>query len=253
MKKVVFMTIILLGFIFLPVIAYAQEVSLSSAIPIQINDSGVQDGDIISSTEGGDYIRSKTEADAFIYGVVTLNPALYLYDKAAPDETPTITFGKAYVRVSSQNGEIKRGDPITSSTNPGVGVKATANGFIVGTAQEGYSASDPKQVGKILVAIDPRFTQFNSNILTTLFSLPNLTLTASPMNALRYLVAALIAIASFYIGFRFFGRASLKGVEAMGRNPLAKSSIIFVVVVNASLTFGVMLIGLTIAYIVVVF
>lgn len=252
MKKVIFIVAIAVSLIFVPLVC-AQELSLGSAIPIHMNEGGFQDGDIISLADGGGYIRTKTPADPFIFGVITLEPALYYYDKTVTTDTPAIGFGKAYVRVSSEKGVIKHGDPITSSTDPGVGVKATGNGYMLGTALEDYSVTDPKQISKILVAIDPRFAQFSSNILSTLFSAPSLTLSASPMNALRYLVAALILIISFYIGFRFFGRASLKGVEAMGRNPLAKSSIILVVVVNAVLTFGVMIIGLIVAYVVVVF
>lgn len=258
MKKVVLIAVVLIGFVVSPFVANAQEVdldeiSLGSAIPVQIIEKGFRDGDIITLAEGGGYMLAKSISDPLMFGVVSLEPALYLYDKNAKGDTPAIAFGKAYVRVSTEMGEIKKGDPITSSSNPGVGVKATNNGFILGTAIEEYKSSDPKQVGKILVAINPRFGQFNSNILSTLFSAPNLSLSATPLNALRYLVAGIIVIVSFYIGFRFFGRASLKGVEAMGRNPLAKKSIILVVVVNAFLTFGVMLIGLTIAYVVVVF
>ena len=232
---------------------FAQELSLGSAIPVHMNEGGSQDGDIISLADGGGYIRTKTPADTFIFGVITLAPSVYLYDKAATGEIPAITSGKAYVRVSSEKGVIKRGDLITSSSNPGVGVKAVGNGYILGAALEDYSVTDAKQVGKILVAVDPRFAQFSSNILSTLFSAPSLSLAATPSNILRYFVAAVIIIISFYIGFRFFGRASLKGVEAMGRNPLARSSIILVVVVNAALTFGVMIVGLIVAYLVVVF
>lgn len=237
----------------LSVPVYAQEISLGTAIPVRVNDGEPADGDIISVADGGGYVRTAILADPLMFGVVTLEPALYLYDKASEDEVPAISNGKVYVRVSTEAGPINQGDFVTSSTRPGVGVKAVANGYVLGTALEPYTEADPDQIGKILVDVDPRFVQTNRNILATLFSLPTLSLAATPMNALRYIIAALITIASFYIGFRFFGRASLKGVEAMGRNPLAKKSIILVVVVNASLTFGVMLIGLVLAYVVVVF
>lgn len=236
-----------------PFAVHAQDISLGTAIPVQVTDGEPADGDIISVTEGGGYVRTQILSDPLMYGVVTLEPALYLYDRSSEGEVPAVSSGRVYVRVSTEAGPINLGDFITSSTRPGIGIKAVSNGYILGTAQESYTEEDPDQIGKILVEVDPRFVQTNRNILSTLFSLPTLTLAASPMNALRYIIAALIIIISFYIGFRFFGRASLKGVEAMGRNPLAKKSIILVVVVNASLTFGVMLIGLILAYVVVVF
>lgn len=251
MKKIV-LVVLFLSLIF-PVAASAQEVSLGTATPGKVTDGEPADGDIISVTEGGGYVRTSIIADPLMYGVVTFEPALYLYDKAAEDEVPVVNSGRVYVRVSTEAGPINEGDFITSSTRPGIGIKAVANGYVLGNAQESYTESDPDQIGTILVEVNPRFVQTNRNILSTLFTLPTLSLAANPMNALRYIIAGLITIVSFYIGFRFFGRASLKGVEAMGRNPLAKKSIILVVVVNAALTFGVMLIGLVLAYVVVVF
>jgi hypothetical protein len=253
MRKIILSVLVLLGFILFPLVVRAQEVSLGTALPVKVTDGKPADGDIISVAEGGGYIRTKIFADPLMFGVITLEPALYLYDKAVADEFPAVNSGKIYVRVSTEAGPINQGDFITSSTRAGVGMKAVTNGYVLGTAQESYTEANKEQVGKILVEVNPRFVQTNRNILSTLFSLPTLSLAATPMNALRYIIAALITIVSFYIGFRFFGRASLKGVEAMGRNPLAKKSIILVVVVNASLTFGVMLIGLLLAYVVVVF
>lgn len=253
MKRIVVFIVLFLAFFSLGKLVIAQEVSLSTALPVKVIDGKAIDGDILSLTQGGDYIHSKVTGDPLMFGVVTLSPALYLYDKAAKDEVPAVTSGKTYVRVSTAMGTIKKGDFITSSERPGVGVKAVSNGYVLGVAQENYTEAKADQIGLILVEVDPRFIQNNRNILSTLFSLPTLSLAATPLNALRYLIAAIITAISFYIGFRFFGRASLKGIEAMGRNPLAKRSIILVVILNATLTFGVMLIGLAVAYAVVVF
>lgn len=237
-----------------PLSAHAQtiDVSLGAAVPVRIAQEDVPDGSIISSQEGGGFVLSTTQYDPFLYGVVTLEPALYLYDKAAENEYPAVSEGKIYVRVSTANGTIARGDAITSSEIPGVGIKATDNGYILGYAEEPYEAASTEEEGKILVTIDPHFAQFNTNIFNTLTSLPRMTFSATPLNLIRYLLAGLVGVISFYVGFRFFGRASLKGVEAMGRNPLARSAIITIVVINAGLTIGVMLIGLFVAYLILV-
>ncbi len=252
MKRGIVVAVLFVISLVLPIVVHAQETSLSAATPVRVSGA-VGDGDIISLKSGGVYSRTNIEADPLMFGVITMSPALYLYDKDSMNEFPATAKGKAEVRVSTAKGSIKKGDFITSSTMPGVGVKATNNGYVLGTADEDYIEVKPDQIGKILVEVDPRFIQSNSNILSTLFQLPSLSLAATPNNALRYLVAAILTIISFYVGFRFFGRASLKGIEAMGRNPLAKSSIILVVVVNAALTFGIMIIGLVVAYAVVVF
>jgi hypothetical protein len=48
--------------------------------------------------------------------------------------------GVAYVKYNSQNGTIKKGDPVTTSTEAGVGMKATQSGIIVGIAEEDATA-----------------------------------------------------------------------------------------------------------------
>lgn len=246
-------TIVLIFAFVMPALANAQDVSLGTATMVQMTDKGAGDGDIVSTQNGGGYKRSAILYDPFMFGVVTLNPAVYLYDKSLNDGLPVINSGKAYVRVSSLNGDIKRGDSLTSSIVPGVAVKATDNGYILGTAEEPYVSSDKKKVSKILVTVDPHFAQINNNLAKLLFSVPQLGFSAailSPITALRYLLAALIAAASFFLGFRFFGHASTKGVEAIGRNPLARQMILVSVGVNAALTVGVMLFGFVVAYII---
>lgn len=251
-KKIVVLTISLV-FLNLGVVKiFAQETSLGSAIAVPINESRVEDGDIISAKEGGVYTLAKIPFDPLLYGVVSLNPAIYLYDRAASGNVPVARSGLVTVRVSTEKGEIRKGDSITSSTTPGVGVKATDNGFVIGTAQEGYSSADVKAVGRILISIDPHFAQLNNNLFNSLFSLPRLSFSASPMNTFRYVVAAIVGLISFFIGFRFFGKASLEGVLAMGRNPLAKKSIILIVAVNAFLTIAVMIVGFVVAYMILV-
>ena len=62
--------------------------------------------------------------------------------------------GKAIVRVNTTNGDIKVGDYLTSSEVPGVAVKATQSGWVVGQAFEGFSGSGE---GSVLANIAPGF------------------------------------------------------------------------------------------------
>jgi len=254
-----FPIVIIFLFIFCLIFVFqvkAQDISLGIATGVEISEKGVQDGDIISSKAGGGYVRSKIAYDPFLFGVVSLNPGVYLYDKAAKNITPIINSGKAYVRVSTEKGAISRGDRITSSTNPGVGIKAIENGYIVGTAEEDYKTTNTKQIGKILISVDPRFAQINSNLAATLFTLPRLSFAEalrSPSTTLRYLLAGLITAGTLLLGFRFFGHVSTRGLEALGRNPLAKRSILIGIAINTILIVGVMLFGLAISYLILAF
>jgi len=259
MKKssvVIFLLLLFLVFTLKAHAQFALDPSLGTAITVDMGDEKAQDGDIISTKSGGGYIKSKISYDPFIFGVVSLQPAILLYDKSVTNGVPVITSGKAYVRVSTDGGEINVGDRITSSDTPGVGIKAEQNGYIIGTAEEEYKAADRKAVGNILVAIDPRFAQINSNLAATLFTFPRLSFAEalrSPSTAMRYFLAAFVAAASLFLGVRFFSRVTTKGLEALGRNPLARRSIMVGIVINSALVIGVMVFGLAVSYLILAF
>jgi len=231
------------------------DASSGLAISVPIKDKNAKDGSIIASTAKG-YAASEITYDPSIYGVLTLNPAAHILTKSgkdAKDTKPVITFGKAYVQVSSINGPIKTNDFITSSNTAGVGQKANTNGYVVGTALENYTNSDPKKIGKILAVVNPHyngsFVSIRTNLLQTIKNAGGAT-GLSPLASLRYLIAAVIAIIAFVIGFLYFGRVARTGVEAMGRNPLAGRMIQFGIIINLMLTVGIIGMGLGIAYLV---
>ena len=74
----------------------------------------------------------------------------------------------------------------------------------------------------------------------------------SPLEALRYLIAALVALLAFILGFAYFGRVAQKGVEAIGRNPLAGRFIEFSVIMNVLLTALIIVVGLGVAYLILI-
>src|SRR5664279_3774468 len=104
----------------------AQNMSLGTAISISLADKTSNDGDIIVVTNQG-YKRATQAYDPLMFGVVSINPAIYLEDANLPNATAVITTGKAYIRVSTLNGSIKKGDFITSSSIAGIGQKAIEN------------------------------------------------------------------------------------------------------------------------------
>lgn len=234
--------------------ALAEELSNGTAVGIVVNETNVQNGEIISSTKQG-YKRSVSPYDPQIFGVVSKKPAVYLSDASTNDQTPIVSIGEAEVRVTTSNGAIKRGDYITSSTIPGVGAKALDNGYVLGTAQEDYNNRDPKKIGLILVTLHPHFVQISNSLTRNVFNAASLGLTAAmqtPTGVLRYIIAGVITLLSFFFGFRFFARASNRGVEAIGRNPLAKQAILMSVFINSAITIAIMLFGVAISYLILV-
>jgi murein DD-endopeptidase MepM/ murein hydrolase activator NlpD len=114
----------------------------------------VSAGDIVSLGDVvGDGDKATRPYDRKMYGVVSESPGMVLGDSAV-NSLPVAISGRVPVKVTAKNGAIKIGDPITSSDIPGVGMRATQSGKILGTAMENYSKDE---VGKILVSINPGY------------------------------------------------------------------------------------------------
>ncbi len=99
--------------------------------------------------------KAKSIYDMGIMGVVSTAPGILLGSSDNEDKTnkrPVALNGRVPTKVVTENGEIKAGDYITSSSTPGVGMKATKPGRVVGIALEPYNGEGE---GKIEVFINP--------------------------------------------------------------------------------------------------
>lgn len=240
--------------IFSPVLIYAQSKSVGTAVSVLIIDKNVQDGAIITSSAKG-YGLATIAYDSNVYGVYTQSPSIFLQNTADTQAKPVTTSGKANVLVSSIGGNIKKNDFITTSTIAGVGQKATRNGMILGTALQDYSNSNQKATGKILVAISPHFSASfadnKTNILEVLRNASDPT-TLTQATSLRYILAAGIVLISFSVGFVYFGRITSRGVEALGRNPLASRIIQLNLILNLVIMIVIVAAGLGLGYMILI-
>lgn len=229
----------------------AQDISLGIANYLQINGSNVKDGSIVSSSQGG-YTLSKTEYDPRVVGVVAKNPAVsFNLDASAPNTYPVVTAGNVLINVTSQNGSIKKGDLLTTSKLPGVGMKATNTGYVLGTALADYQASSKTAVGQIPVSLNLHYSYTSARLKTSLLDIAQLSVLAtyeSPVMVFRYFIAGVVVVLSIIFGFMSFGRVASLGVEALGRNPLASRFINFGIVINTVITIFIILGGVAIAY-----
>ncbi len=232
---------------------HAQVTASDIAISIPF-DTPVSEGQIICAEKTG-FKPCSNPYDSGIYGVLTSTPAASLSNDVATQNPFVVFRGKALVAVTTANGPIKVGDFITSSKTPGVGQLGNHNGYMLGIAQEAYDSSDTKAVKIIPVSLAihsiTTISDARENLLLTIsqaLSSPTLT----PLASLRYVLAFLIALVAFTLGFVYFGRTSKAGVEAIGRNPLAGQLIEFTVVIHIVMTVVIVLIGLVIAYIILV-
>lgn len=235
-------------------VANSQVTSSGVAVTFPIEDNEAQRGDIICAYEEG-LVRCNTEYDPQMYGVVSDNPSVVIEDESLDNGRAVMDAGIAEVRVSTVNGNISEGDQITSSEREGIGKKADRNGYVLGSALEAYESSDEASVGTIQVAISIHPAAGLSGARTDLMQALRSSFAApffEPLNSLRYFLAALVVVLAFVLGLVYFGRVAKAGVEAIGRNPLAKRMIWFTVVFNIVLTIMIVLVGLAIAYLILI-
>ena len=193
-----------------------------------------------------------------MFGVVTTTPSVQLVSESTPSgklQYPVVSSGKIQVRVSSVNGVIKAGDFVTSSEISGVAGKALKSGYVLGTAVDSWEIEDTEQIGVIGVNLGIKPAVMSAKATTNLIGMIKEGVEASflsPLSALRYVVAGIIATASVVAGLIFFGKVARGGIESIGRNPLAGKMIQFSVVMNVILTAAIMLVGVAIGYLILV-
>jgi hypothetical protein len=91
-------------------------------------------------------VKSATACDANLLGFL-LDPASGADGKKVNEHyLPLAIYGYFPAKVTIENGTIKRGDPITSSSKPGVGMKSTGACRIIG-----YALEDADEDGTIQV------------------------------------------------------------------------------------------------------
>ncbi len=205
------------------------------ATNVPIDNPRVQDGYIVVA-KNNTFTLSNEAYQTEMIGVINQQSAIEIRFKNQTNTYPVVTSGQAYMMVSVSNGEIRKGDYITSSPIEGIGMKATVPGQVIGIALEDMTATNENKVDKLRVAIQSDY------FMNPLFQVGpqssvkvNFNKLFAPQNeqmVIRYMVGGGIFLTSLIFCLFYFGRLSLKGVEALGRNPLASSKIQIGIVLN---------------------
>jgi hypothetical protein len=142
------------------------------------SSQSLEPGDVIALVDGLTIARATTDTATRILGVVSTAPGILLgSDDAAPEANqtayPIALSGRVPVRLSTENGPIRAGDALMLSSLPGVAMKATGTGMIIGTAlddfdgTQAYSETYVNQFGENIIvpeyvpitsATDPRLS-----------------------------------------------------------------------------------------------
>ncbi len=248
MFGVIFSVVVFFYMIFPPV-SHGQDTLYGVAHYVNILDKTVKDGSLVSSSQKG-FVLSHQAYDPLLVGVVNLHPVIEFVPTATQSAYQMVNSGYAQVLVSGANGAIKKGDFITTSSQAGVGMKATKSGIVAGIALEDFNPANKNETKLITITINISLRTTEANLKGSILDLLNLSsfaLTEQPSLVLRYIVAALVLIFSIIAAFLSFGRMATKGIEALGRNPLASRIIGLGIVLNVIITLSIMLAGVLVA------
>jgi F0F1-type ATP synthase membrane subunit c/vacuolar-type H+-ATPase subunit K len=232
-------------------ITYAQELSTGIAKKVSVIEMSAFDGAIVCTKSGG-FGLCNIEYSPSMFGVVSDNPAAYFDIAPVENGRLVLSDGVVKVKITNSNGSIRKGDFVTSSLTPGIAQKATENGYVLGMAlADAVTQSNGDINVSIAINIHPeaQLSNTRSNLVAVLRDASKAPI-LEPLASFRYLLAAILVVISFTLGFVYFGRMANTGVEAIGRNPLAEKQIRINVILHVIVTLLIIGVGLFTAYLV---
>ena len=218
----------------------AVEAASSSAIAQGFQaDSAAGDivaGALVSTKNGATHsveLATPDSADR-LAGVVDSKPLIAISGTAS--EVQVVLSGTTTVLVSDINGPITAGDKITASPLVGVGMLATADSRVVGTALADFSTAKAHtqtvidhqgkahtvHVGLVPIQVGVAYYQApGSNFLPPFVqSLAN-SVAGRPVSLLRVVLSAVLLLAGFISVAVLIYSTVRSAMTALGRNPLA--------------------------------
>ncbi|MDQ1856673.1 collagen-like protein [Chryseobacterium sp. WLY505] len=134
---------------------------VAEAFDVQGSISQYEPGDILVISTSADRTveKSSTPYSSLVAGVYATKPGVLLteehIDTDISDKAPMGVIGVIPTKVCLENGKIKRGDLLVTSSTAGVAMKADINkvkiGQVIGKALQDY---DQKEIGKIQVLVN---------------------------------------------------------------------------------------------------
>lgn len=229
---------------------YGQDMAIGIANDLKIQEDVFNGALVCSQPEGFKLCNTPYSEDMF--GVNVDKAIAVMSEDGNRQSNNVLTSGTAVIRINQSNGQIEQGDYVTSSDQPGLAMKATANGYVLGVAVEDQTSGlEPTVKAVINIHTETSLETSPSNLIAVLREASNAPVLA-PLAAWRYLIAAMMVVISFMLGFIYFGKTARAGVEAVGRNPLAEKMIRRNVFFNMLVTVMIVGGGLLCAYFVLV-
>lgn len=182
-------------------------------------------------------LTDTSSADRLL-GIVDKNPLLAI--SSDNDEVQVVLSGAANALVSDINGVIHAGDKVAASPVAGIGMRASGDGQVVGTAQADFNTSTSQSrtvkdkdgvertihIGYIPVQAGVSFYQAPGSDLLPPFvqNLAN-SIAGRPVSVVRILICSALLLTAFISIAVLVYTAVRSAMTSVGRNPLAASAI----------------------------
>jgi hypothetical protein len=124
-------------------------------------DSSVEEGDVVALDGGGvsQIAKSNKKYQKNVLGIISTKPGLVMGEVDGDGKAVVVGLsGRVPVKVTDKNGKIKAGDFLTASDIPGVAMRATGAGQVIGQA-----LTDDTGTGKVMVFIKNTYHDGNSD------------------------------------------------------------------------------------------
>lgn len=180
---------------------YAGNTSVQSADLAEnyLSSQELEPGDVVSLSDDEHsmaVVKSTGSYQGSLIGIVSTKPGVTLNSDAATDSAHPYVYplglsGRVPVKVTLENGPIAKGDYLSSSSTPGVAMRATKPGIVIGKALENYNGTG--QQNKILSFVnimwyDPGTPQENRANLTAFSNIIAKTIKTGILEALEITV-----------------------------------------------------------------
>lgn len=171
-----------------------------------------------------------------LIGIVDGNPLVAI--SREQQETQVVLSGTTSVLVSDINGTIDDGDKVTTSPIAGVGMRATADSTVVGTAQSTFTSTGSRtiadkngknhtvRVGYVEVQVGIAYYQApGSDFLPPFIQSVANSVAGRPVSLIRVLLCSVLLILGFTSVIILVYTSVRSAMTSIGRNPLAAKAI----------------------------
>lgn len=206
------------------IVAKGQVVSglndIGEYIPVVGGDADYGQGDVVSPTDTSstEFQRSSVAYDPTVAGIISTTAGL-VAGGGDPTHSNTVIAlaGRVPVNVTTENGVIHVGDQLTTSNIPGVAMRATEPGRVLGIAlaEDDGDPTNPNATSQVMMFVDPHWSLGNltstAEIASSSWALEGVSSTQSALDQFTTYVEEALAKLGVVITD---GVATLQGIVA---------------------------------------